>query len=842
MYFLFILIFLLNSSTKIFYSYKLRLIFSKLSKMSFIYIPKGYKSFTAFERVDVSNLQALCHSKKLQEWDLKNFPNEKEKTEIEEIETPNKDFLRHQINSIKKYAEIAMPLNGKIEITYIYEKFGRLKNINPYNKSYSFTNMFGEVRNLLAYKDNIDIDIVNCHFKLFYNKCILNDIPCKNLKNYIDNRDDIFKEIIDNNPEMKDKETKELVKYLEPSKQRKILKAIFTSLLNNGKLETQTEQYNITDTSGNLEDLYNELQGNITKIINLEENKEESEYIRLKKIKQNDTTNIKGSQIASILQTTERNALFLLTELIEEDNFEVGARIHDGCHIVKNKNLEDNLSKYLEKWSIIITKQLYNLTKKKIVPITLVCKEMEIDESFLIPDDKYIQYLYQKKMLEDVWGLARINNTGEYISFERAKLNKKDKQIELKYYSSINEIHDFFKNKCQINGKSATYQWILDPHAKEYERVEFNPHPKMDINANIYNTFSGLNINDYNYNDLPTTQIERENEIMPLLKLIKMISGNNEKQFFMYMVFTSSILAKPYKKVKMCPVSKGSHGVGKNTYLLLMKELLGDKYVCSSPDISKFFGHFNKAREHKLLVCINEANFQETSKVIGVFKDAITEDTYFMEKKGIDPIEVKCFANFFTNSNNFQPIQCEKGQRRFYLVKIDDIGMTQEEKKKFFDIVYREYIGDKDHKPNYRKLKIFYEYLLQWYIDNNIDNFDIEDNIQTSESKNLEDIDPLDEWIQLYVIPEVQSNNYLQSLDKSATELMNSYIEYCKIHKFKYDSINSHWATKHLCSKFDKFICKRKTSLGNKICINIDNFLNFFKLNRDEINDIIISE
>lgn len=152
--------------------------------MSFIYIPKGHESFSSFERVDISNLQALCHSKKLQEWDNKNFPSEKEKTEIEEIETQNKDFLRHQINCIKKYAEIATPLNGKIEITYIYEKFGRLKNINPYNKSYSYTNMFGEIRNLLAYRDNIDIDMVNCHFRLFYNKCILNDIQCKNLKKY----------------------------------------------------------------------------------------------------------------------------------------------------------------------------------------------------------------------------------------------------------------------------------------------------------------------------------------------------------------------------------------------------------------------------------------------------------------------------------------------------------------------------------------------------------------------------------------------------------------------------------------------------------------------------------
>jgi hypothetical protein len=810
------------------------------------YLPSNSKFVKVIEKVNIKNLLALCYSQKLQDWDNTNFPKEKEKEKnntTDVLPSPlGKEFVRHHINSIRQFAEMAIPMNGNIEITYTYDNYGRLKNINPYNKSYSYTNMYSEIRNLLASDYYVDIDIVNCHYTIFYNECIINNIPSPKLEKYINNRDAIFKKIIELNPEMKDKETKEMIEYMDYPEQKKILKGIFTALLNNGYLQKQVSDYNITNADF-LEELFNELQINIKKIVNLDKNKDESDYIRKKKHRENDISNILGSQISSILQTLERKILFALVDAIEDTKYNVGARIHDGCHVEKTDRLLSRLNLLLQKWSSQINRVIYNNIRLPIKKLELVSKDMVIDESFLIPDSERIKYLYQKNILENVWGLAKINNTGEYISFERPRTNKNEKQLPIKYYN-VSELQDFFRNKCLIDGKPSIVQWLADSYIKSYDKIEFNPNPKCKNDGSIYNTFTGFTIDDYKYNDLPKTQIEREKEIIPLLELMKLISGNNKKQYITFMHFTSHILVKPYIKVKICPILKGlCQGVGKNTYILLMKNIIGERYVLSTPDIKKLFDKFNIARQDKLLICINEANFQDTSKFMGMFKDAITESKYFQERKGVDAIEVYSYENFMGASNAFYPFDVENGNRRLFVVKLDDIDMSPEEKKQLFDNIYANFLGYGDIKPNYRKLRIFFEYMHEWFRENEVDKYSFEQNVETEESKILKHTEPLDDWIQIYIIPKIQENNYLQSLEVSPTELMNSYIDYCKKCNFSYNNVNKLWASKHIYSRFYKFAEQSKShAMGRKVCFDINNFLKFFNISREDINDIVIDE
>jgi len=502
------------------------------------YLPSNSKFVKVIERVNIQNLLALCYSQKLQEWDNNNFPKEKSNS-IDGLQSPlGKEFIRHHINSIRQFAEMAIPMNGNIEITYTYDNYGRLKNINPYNKSYSYTNMYSEIRNLLASDYYVDIDVVNCHYTIFYNECILNNISSPKLEYYINNRDDIFKKLIELNPEMKDKETKEIIGYMDYPEQKKILKGIFTALLNNGYLQKQISDYNITNADF-LEELFNELQINIKKIVNLEKNKEEIEYIRKKKHRENDISNILGSQISSILQTLERKILFALVGAIEDTKYNVGARIHDGCHVEKTDRLLSRLKLLLKKWSIQINRVVYNNTKFRIKNLEVVSKDMVIDESFLIPDSERIKYLYQKNILENVWGVAKINNTGDYISFERPRTNKNEKQLPIKYYN-VSELQDFFRNKCLIDGKPAIAQWLADSYIKSYDKIEFNPNPKCKNDGSIYNTFTGFTIDDYKYNDLPKTQVEREKEILPLLELMKLISVKIIKREILFGYYISN--------------------------------------------------------------------------------------------------------------------------------------------------------------------------------------------------------------------------------------------------------------------------------------------------------------
>ena len=86
----------------------------------------------------------------------------------------------------------------------------------------------------------------------------------------------------------------------------------------------------------------------------------------------------------------------------------------------------------------------------------------------------------------------------------------------------------------------------------------------------------------------------------------------------------------------------------------------------------------------------------------------------------------------------------------------------------------------------------------EWFIENNVDKYSFEQNVETDEGKILQQTDPLDDWIQTYIIPKIHDNNYLQDLEVSPTELMNSYIAYCKKSNLSYNNVNKLWASKHI--------------------------------------------
>jgi hypothetical protein len=80
-------------------------------------------------------------------------------------------------------------------------------------------------------------------------------------------------------------------------------------------------------------------------------------------------------------------------------------------------------------------------------------------------------------------------------------------------------------------------------------------------------------------------------------------------------------------------------------------------------------------------------------------------------------------------------------------------------------------------------------------------------------------------------------------LTSPLAQLMNSYIDYCKKCNFAYNNVNKLWASKHIYSRFYKFAEQSKShAMGRKVCFDINNFLKFFNISREDINDIVIDE
>ena len=82
--------------------------------------------------------------------------------------------------------------NGLVQVNYLLEKYGRLKNVIKGDVGYSYTNMYKPIRNLLSHKYYNYLDIKNCQPTVIYNLCIKYGIVCVQLRDYIDKRDDYF--------------------------------------------------------------------------------------------------------------------------------------------------------------------------------------------------------------------------------------------------------------------------------------------------------------------------------------------------------------------------------------------------------------------------------------------------------------------------------------------------------------------------------------------------------------------------------------------------------------------------------------------------------------------------
>lgn len=130
----------------------------------------------------------------------------------------------------------------------------------------------------------------------------------------------------------------------------------------------------------------------------------------------------------------------------------------------------------------------------------------------------------------------------------------------------------------------------------------------------------------------------------------------------------------------------GKQGIGKGVLGEIMRKLFGSNNFHQGSD-RVFKGTFNSQIADKRLVYIDEiliTNKEEEDKLKLVVNDFIE-----IEKKGIDAIEKRNFANFYVSSNNMDSISLTADDRRFSIVELTDKKLTSllkdEEIKEMFE-------------------------------------------------------------------------------------------------------------------------------------------------------------
>lgn len=709
--------------------------------------------FSTVEKVNTYNLEQLLHSNKLINWD----GYQSALKQAETLSDKNKAKTHYILSPLTNFSTVV--IDGETEVYYTLDGYGRYKNVNGMKNHFSYTNMFKEVRNLLASDYYHDVDMKNAFPVIILNYCIKYNIPHTNLKYFVENRDTILETIVENNAnghlpndnkELEEELDLDLTDTKPTGMDKSVAKMFCLTLFFGASLDKQKDKFEIYDVPNHIEDLNDELQTIIQKINNHKDFKHIADWVKEKNSKKGKSSNMRGSIFATIIQNTERQLIDILMKEVKRMGFELGAYIYDGIHIFKQSNKKITPS-YLKLWAKIMTKwfEIDNA-----YPIELLIKPMECDDSYLETTNEFCKYQFLKQRVEQTDKVVKINYPpcilfGKYEN-ENSVGNKAPLMSESDFkakYRNLGKVHLRFDK----NPKYFTDVWLDDKYVKQYEKIEFNPDYK-NTSPNILNRFKGLEIERHIYDDLPTTQEERRKYCKVLFDYIDKLNCSNKQNTKYTIKWMSMFFQKLGVKIGTMLIfySTDKQGVGKTTLYLVMQSLIGVKYCFDTVSLEKdLFDKFSMGRMDKLLVYMNEIDVKESKRVMEKIKSSITETSITIEPKGIDQFDYTSYENAMGSSNNPNFFEFNAGQRRFHIVDCDKSNYgTQEQKAKLFEDVY-DIIGNKRKgtPPNYKILRCFYEYLM----NEDISKFDPEKDVMTNDAKNMIKLDLIDEFLTDYL-------------------------------------------------------------------------------------------
>jgi len=174
---------------------------------------------------------------------------------------------------------------------------------------------------------------------------------------------------------------------------------------------------------------------------------------------------------------------------------------------------------------------------------------------------------------------------------------------------------------------------------------------------------------------------------------IEMVFGEHADTFKMWLAHQVQF---PGKLLRWAPIVVSFEGIGKSTFTVLLRNVMGDKNV-GSVTKEEIGERFTGWAEGNCVVTMEEIRVagQNRHEVAGSLKEKITNDVIRIERKGRDGIDTLNTVNYicFTNEGDALPIKV--GDRRWWVVMaklLSDAAMSEYIKEKF-NITRTEYFN-----------------------------------------------------------------------------------------------------------------------------------------------------
>jgi hypothetical protein len=639
------------------------------------YNPQEARTF--FEKINSSYLKTI----------VKNF--DKVYPKIGKIKDKSKGFVeitdREQIRTLFKNRI------KNIVHKFTYKRPRNNKDGRIFSDNWSLCGMNKIIRHTLAKEFNYDIDIVNAHPSFLVWYCDINNINCKYLKQYCDNRNEFLNNYAD-----------------QMNTQPEIVKTTILSLINDQNREYEPQHP--------LYDFYEEMKKIQDRVCILNKS-------LATKCKKNNIHNPKGSCMSYFLQNIENKILSVMIDFCISKEIGLSAPCFDGFLAYKDdcdnyglENLLSDLEKYVFETLDIQIKLSEKSMNKDIINFLEDLDETststtsissasididdipDIDLPHIEEDGYYFNDFYKERnkvfdSLPDLMSFfkQRFPLVCHRINAGKGFYIKKDTETDLYTPIGLKDLDSlkfYYKSKNKKTGEeeecTTSVAYLMDK-CKIETYAEIVSEPRKDVihkgKFNIWTPFKA-DKQDIKYD---------ENYVKPMLDYILEILATNNEDIFKYIIsWVRHICKYPEKKTgKILVFQSNKQRAGKGTFVNWLHSYIFGGTHSYTTSFDKLTRGFNSFLINKSFILIDE--LPSTSKTFHALFDKVknmsTEPTLDIEYKGREPFSVNNICNYVFTTNNEKSVKIEEYDGRYAIIKINESKVGDHE---FWTRMYKE--------------------------------------------------------------------------------------------------------------------------------------------------------
>ena len=355
---------------------------------------------------------------------------------------------------------------------------------------------------------------------------------------------------------------------------------------------------------------------------------------------------------------------------IDEDQFETKmcipfSRIPEGGHLQSLKTKKEDLEKKIE-----LLEKITNKTREEKDSLLLFSCQLEILEKEIEAEETRRQKNYEWLYLE-IFNHYFVNLTFmKQPVIAQVAYYPGSNRMSKNILTTASELEGKFRIEHTSKKKRMVTWWLGHEKRRECHKLGFYPNKELaSDNPRDFNTFAGL---PFDYLPRPAAGLDWS-LLGPFLSFWFEVLAIGSAAHFEYQIKWIAFIIQQRKKTGVVLHLYGDQGAGKDMLLGdwgMMGRMLGSSFrkVSKGSNVQQ---KFNADMMGVLYVVLDEVE-QSKQWQNDAFKDFITGKVMRIEPKGIDVFYTEDFRSFGSTSNNRNAYQVEPGDRRFYMVEVEE--------------------------------------------------------------------------------------------------------------------------------------------------------------------------